>query len=257
MARLEPDQSIDQAAAALNAARPAIRDATVPVDRPAEYRARYLSETISLFPAATGVSPPRYGPDGLRSRFGQPLTVIMMVVAAVLFIACANIANLMLARAAARRHELSVRLALGASRARLGCQALVESLILGMVGGLAGLAVAEWGAPFLVRQMGSDLTAVTLDLSIDWHVLGFAAAAALGATLLFGLAPVLGLGSVEPNDALKQQSRTVVGDRRSGLRHALIVWRTRSAEPLRTSRSRFETMAIRCAPGWFRSGSSR
>jgi putative ABC transport system permease protein len=224
VARLRPDQTIEQAAAALNAARPAIRDATVPRSETAEYRARYLSETILLFPAATGVSPPdQYSVDGLRGRFGQPLSIIMIVVASVLFIACANIANLMLARATARRHEMSVRLALGASRMRLGCQMFVESLILAVAGGLAGLAVAEFGAPFLIRQLGSDLTAVTLDLSIDWRVLGFTAAASLGATFLFGVAPALGLGGVDPNDALKEQSRAVAGERRLGFRNALVV----------------------------------
>ena len=220
--RLRPDQSIEQAAAALNAVGPAIRAATMPLDESAEYRARYLNEAISLFPAATGVSPPDLH-GGLRARFEQPLTIIMIVVAAVLFIACANIANLMLARATARRHEMSVRLALGASRMRLGCQMFIESVIIAVAGGLAGLAVAAFGAPFLIRQLGSDLRAVTLDLSIDWRVLGFTAAASLGATFLFGLAPALGLGRVEPNDAMKEQSRTVAGDRRLGLRNALVV----------------------------------
>jgi predicted permease len=222
VARLKPDQSIGQAAAALNAARPAIRDATIPDDPDVARRARYLNEPIELFPAATGVSRlDQYG--GLRARFEQPLTIIMMVVAAVLFIACANIANLMLARATARRHEMSVRLALGASRLRLGCQMFVESVILAVIGGLAGLAVARFGAPFLIRQLGSDLSAVTLDLSIDWRVLGFTAAASLAATFLFGLTPALGLGSVEPNDAMKEQSRAVAGDRRLGLRNGLVV----------------------------------
>jgi putative ABC transport system permease protein len=224
VARLKPDQGIEQAAAALNAARPAIREATIPDDEDAARRARYLTETISLFPAATGVSPPdMFGVGGLRGRFEQPLTIIMVVVAAVLFSACANIANLMLARATARRHEMSVRLALGASRIRLGCQMFVESLLLAVAGGLAGLAVAEFGAPFLIRQMGSDMSAVALDLSIDWRVLGFTAAASLGATLLFGLAPALGLGRVEACDALKEHSRTVSGERRLGLRNALVV----------------------------------
>ena len=222
VARLRPGQSIDQAAAALNAVRPAIREATMLDEPDPARRARYLSSPLSLFPADTGVSvPDQYG--GLRARFEQPLTIIMMVVAAVLLIACANIANLMLARATARRHEMSLRLALGASRMRLGCQMFIESLILAVVGGLAGLGVAVFGAPFLIRQLGSDLAAVTLDLSIDWRVLGFTAAASLGATFLFGLAPALGLGRVEPNHALKEQSRAVTGDRRVGLRNTLVV----------------------------------
>ena len=76
---------------------------------------------------------------------------------------------------------------------------------------------------FLIGQLGSDVKAVTLDLSVDWRVLGFTAAAALAATFLFGLAPALGLGRVEPGDALKDQSRTIAGDRRSGLRNMLVV----------------------------------
>jgi predicted permease len=223
IARLKPDQTLAQAAAAVNAALPAIRDAVLPRLASPESRARYLTDSIQLFPAATGVSPPDiHSEGGLRGRFERPLTVVMMVVAAVLLIACANIANLMLARATARRHELSVRLALGASRMRLGCQVFVESLMLAVAGGVGGLVLAVLGGPFLVRQLGSDVGVVTLDLSIDWRVLGFTAAASFGATLLFGLAPALGLGRVEPNDALKDQNRTVAGERRLGLRSALV-----------------------------------
>jgi putative ABC transport system permease protein len=215
MIRLRPNQTLDAAAAAINAVRPAVRDATMP-DWPADMKARYLTDAFRLVPASTGVS-------SLRARFEQPLTIIMIVVGAVLLIACANIANLMLARATARRHEMSIRLALGASRARLVCQMLVESLLLAMVGGAAGLALAKSGAALLIRQLGSDVTRVTLDLPIDWRVLAFTAAVALGATIVFGLAPALGLGSAAPNDALKDQGRSMTGDRRFGVRNMLVI----------------------------------
>ena len=216
MARLRPGQSADAAAAALNAVRPSIREATMPPEYGADYRASYLVDPIPLVPAATGVSP-------LRDRFEQPLTIIMLVVAAVLLIACANIANLMLARATARQHQMSVRLALGASRLRLACQLFAESLFVAAAGGVAGLAMASFGARLLISQLGSDVSTVNLDVPIDWRVLGFTASVALGATMLFGLAPAVGLGRISPHDALKDQNRRVSGDRRHVLRGALVV----------------------------------
>jgi predicted permease len=218
MIRLKPNQTLDEGTAALNAVRQAVREATMPPTYTAEYRATYLDDDddFRLVAAAEGIST-------LRDRFEQPLTIIIIVAGAVLLIACTNIANLMLARAASRRHEMSVRLALGASRARLACQVFAEGLLLAIGGAAAGLAMVRLGAALLIHQLGSAAGPVTLDVPIDWRVLGFTALLAIGATLLFGLAPVIGLGTVEPNDALKEQNRTVTGDGRLGLRHGLVV----------------------------------
>jgi putative ABC transport system permease protein len=215
MVRLRADQHLESAAARLNAVRPAIREATIPLDANEERRARYLGEEFTLAPAATG------GVSPLRTRFATPLTIIMGVVAAVLLIACANIANLMLARAATRRHEMSVRLALGASRMRLGGQLFVESLLLGLGGGVAGLAVARAGASLLVAQFGAETA--TLDVAIDRQALAFTSAIAFTATLLFGMAPALALRRVQPNEVLKDGSRGVAGDGRGTLRSVLVV----------------------------------
>jgi predicted permease len=216
VARLKPGQTIEDATAALRGVQPQIREATLPQGWRTSDLDQYLAEPLTFVPATTG-------PSFLRDRYRQPLLAIMAVVALVLLIACANIANLMLARANGRRHELSVRLALGASRIRLARQFLAESLLLSVGGAALGLAFAHWGSQLLVGQLSTTRSTVFLDLALDWRVLGFTTAVAIATAVLFGTAPALRASRVEPNEAIKEQGRAAGGGARAGLASPLVV----------------------------------
>jgi putative ABC transport system permease protein len=209
MGRLRSDQSIDAATAALRAAQPAIRDATAPGWN------NYISEPFTLAPAASGESQ-------LRRRYERPLIVVLAIVALVLIIACANIANLLLARATARHHEFSVRRALGAPRWRLARQLLAESAVLSAAGAAAGVAVARWGSQLLVQQISTHTDRVFLDLSLDTRVLVFTIGVTIATTLLFGVVPALRVAGSEPMEAIKEHGRSLAA-RRGGLSGSLVV----------------------------------
>lgn len=163
------------------------------------------------------------GIDSLRRQYSKPLFVLMTMVALILTIACANTANLLLARATARRREMAMRLSLGASRPRVVRQLLTESILLAGIGGLLGILIAEFGIRFITWLLANGSGNFTLHARIDWHVLGFTLCLALFTGTLFGLAPALQATRMDLTPALKE-TRSSAGRRvRPGLSHTLVV----------------------------------
>ena len=178
---------------------------------------RHYFDHIELTPAARGL-------DRLRHQFSKPLLVLMAFVGLVLLIACANVANLLLARTSARGREFAVRLALGAGRARLMRQVLTESLLLVGLGGLLGLLFANWAGQMLVAFFATGRNHIALDLHFDLRVLAFTAGVSLLTGLLFGLAPAFRATHTNPGPALKEQGRGLAGARqRLSLSKLLVV----------------------------------
>jgi predicted permease len=206
--RLKPGQTLDQATAALRAVQGQIVEISTV--------ARQRAEPLTLVPAATGRST-------LRRRFETPLFAMVVGAGLVLLVTCANIAGLLLVRALARRRELSVRLALGSSRWRIARLLFIESLIVAVTGAALALAFARWSSALLVHQLSTWEETVSLDLALDWRVLGFAAALACLSAIAAGVAPVFGLKSVTPGDALRDMGRGIAGDRRFAVRGTLVV----------------------------------
>jgi putative ABC transport system permease protein len=198
MLRLKPGVSRQVAEASLRAVQPQIRAASLS----AESRGQFLANPFTLTPLGGGLS-------ALRQRFERPLLALLIVVGVVLLVACANIANLQIARGLARRHEMSVRLALGASRGQLTAQLFAESVLLACAGTIGGVAFAQWASRAIVAQLSTGAAPLILDLSPDWRILTFVAGAMVATAVLFGIGPALRAARVAPIDALKEQNRTV------------------------------------------------
>jgi putative ABC transport system permease protein len=205
--RLKPDMSLEATRAQLSVIAPEIMRATVPLNWKPDGQKEYLARTLAIEPASTGFS-------GLGRQYGKALFTLQAVVAIVLLIACANVANLLLARATARQRELTVRLAIGAGRGRIVRQLLTESLLLAASGAMAGLLLAAWGTKLLVHMLNSAGSGTRakpydfeLDTSLDLTVVGFTALVVVLTTLFFGLLPALRASATEPNAVLKEHGR--------------------------------------------------
>jgi predicted permease len=175
----------------------------------------YLDSELRLTSASSGKS-------GLRNSVEKPLWLLMAVVVGVLLIACANVANLLLARSGARQREVALRLALGASRTQIVQQLLVESVVLSLLGCFFGIVVATWGASFLLQFFADPDNALAVSANPDLRILGFTIVVSVMAALLFGLVPALQATKPMLAATLKNQAPNIGGGH-PGLRKGLVV----------------------------------
>jgi predicted permease len=214
--RPKPGISPAQVTARLKTLAPEVFKATVPPNWKPEEQSEYLKNTFETLPAGNGLS-------YLRAKYQKALTILIVITGLVLLIACANVANLLLARSAGRQREIAIRMALGLRRGRLMRQLLTESLVLSLTGAALGILFARWGARLLVRFLSSTNNQVFLDLTIDTRVLAFTAGVAILTGLLFGLAPAWRGTRVDPQFAMKANARGVIEGSKFGLGKALVV----------------------------------
>lgn len=203
IARLAPGITVEQADAKLAASLPSILERGMVPD---EYQdaLKQLKDYRMILTAGVGEL------SSLRQSYSKALLVLMTVVGIVLLIGCANVANLLLARAAAREREIAVRFALGASRFRVVRQLLTETMLLTGLGAIAGVFFAKWSSSLLVQLLSSGRNPVALDVPIDARVLLFTTGVATTTALLFGVAPAWRATRINPQEAMRANARGVV-----------------------------------------------
>lgn len=179
-------------------------------------RQAFLKMSMDVLPASKGRS-------YLRRQFSKPLLVLMATVALVLLIACANVANLLIARATSRQKEIAVRLALGSGRRRIIRQLLVESLLLSIAGGIAGVALAVWTDRALIGLLPPSSVPLTISSTPDWRILAFAFAISVVTGIAFGLVPALQSTRPDIAGTLKDQAGAVLGGASTNTRKSLVI----------------------------------
>jgi putative ABC transport system permease protein len=217
MGRLKPGWTVRRANAELQTLSPRIMEATLPPTYRPDNAKLYLANKLTVTAGAAGVS-------GLRRRYENPLWILLATTGLVLLIACANLANLLLARASVREREIAVRQAIGASRGRLLAQLLSESMLLALFGTALGALLAQGLSRALVVFLTTSGNSLFVGLPLDPRVLGFMAAVAVLTCLLFGLAPAIRATSIAPASAMRSGGRGLTTGRdRFSLRRALVV----------------------------------
>ena len=203
--RLKGGLTIDQAGAQLRSIWPQLLVATAPTASPGPRLQSWLNMRLEMKPAATGVN------ADLRQQLERPLHVLMALAGLILLVACVNLANLTLARLAARGREISVRVAIGASRLEIVRQLLTETILLSGAGALVAFAIANWGGHLLLPLITAPAASVTLDLRPDWRIFFFTAAMAIGTGVLIAFAPAWQVSGQRPADVLRSDERTLTG----------------------------------------------
>jgi putative ABC transport system permease protein len=217
MGRLKPGWTIERANAHVRTLSAGIMEATLPPNYRPDDAKRYLANKLAVTPGGTGVS-------RLRRDYENPLWMLLATTGLVLLIACANLANLLLARASVREREIAVRQAIGASRGRLIAQMLSESMLLALFGTALGALLAQGISRALVAFLTTKGNFVFVGLGLDLRVLGFMAGIALLTCLLFGLAPAVRATNISPASAMRSGGRGLTtGRERFSLRRALVV----------------------------------
>ena len=215
--RLKPHGTVEQAASQLGAMSPGLIEATLPSHYNSASLDLYKNFKLTAYPGGTGIS-------WLRQTYDTSLWLLLGTTGLVLLIACANLANLMLARASTRQREMAVRLAMGATRWRLIRQLLSEGFLLAGGGAVMGIVLAEIFSRILLRSLSTENELIQLDVSLNWRMLLFTGAVAILTCAFFALVPAFRASRTEPAIVLKGGSRgTTGGPERFSFQRLLVV----------------------------------